>query len=213
MSAEKSELMLRLIAYIGDRGFATGQELRELVKREMEDAHDILRDHGIVLSDTGISATPAHALNGQYTLSKFGRELYEKKQNAPYAEMLDADPSIGRKAIEAGMSANQAAGELTEHDPERAKALLKKIMGEELYRGVRLMQYKPLYPIFLLDGVEMVFVQGAMPETDHFLIDGIVVVRDMASLGDAIGEYFTDPDDEEIWPDDEEDGDDDAEDD
>jgi hypothetical protein len=197
--AKKSEIMRNLIRFIGDRGFVTVYEIQEEAA-SMIDPVQTLVDHGLVFSNT---ATAGIGGPTEFTLSRHGRAIYEQKHNAPYAEMLDGDIEIGRKAVEAAM---QSVHDLGEHDPERAKALLKQILGEELYAGVRLTQYKPLYPIFNLDGIEFTFVQGASPQSDHLLIDGMVAVRDLASLGQAIKDNFSDDDDDDIfWSDDDDD--------
>jgi hypothetical protein len=210
---KKSEILHRLVEYVGERGAVRPSDLEKFAKSllgsETETEGDLrklrytLFQHDLLLADGGIPTLravivkpdeelPPEYVIKEFTLSEFGAKIHGKKMPIPYAEMLDADSEITEKIVRAALSAIAALEEPKEHDPERAKALLKKILGEELYKGVRLSQYRSLYPIFLIDEIEMIFTQGVEPEADYFLIDGFFVVRDLASLGSAIEEYYAD---------------------
>lgn len=76
------------------------------------------------------------------------------------------------------------------HDPDRAKALLEKVLGENS-KYVWLKQDHLNHPVFEVDGIELKFKQGLIVEEDSFAVSYLGVhcpfpVRHPSMLGAAI---------------------------
>lgn len=81
-----------------------------------------------------------------------------------------------------------------EHDPERAKALLKKVFGENS-KYVWLKKDHRKHPVFQIDGIDLYFTEGATAEEDKFTVSylGIrfpLAVRSLEGLGLALAFCF-----------------------
>lgn len=119
------------------------------------------------------------------TMTPLGWRIF-KGQEHPYAEILEPNPAI----IKFG---GQHQEHTEEHDPERVKALLKKILGDKCESfGLFLVEYDRYSPSFLVDDAILVFRQGDSPEDDLFItshksnfctkLSDVHIVRDMESL-------------------------------
>lgn len=115
-------------------------------------------------------------------LSPAGKRLYETKQPHPYAELLDGKHDTDLIVIEAALESLKDAPALTPCDPERAKALLKKILGEELHQYARILDADEYHPAFGLGVIELHFCQGATPADDFFVTDP-TIVRSLSDIG------------------------------
>lgn len=216
---KKSEISLRILEYIGERGAVSPDELAQFAKpllasetdaeltlrkiqHELSGRHLLLADGGVLkvivtLVRNGEEPPPPCVVK-EYSLSEFGAEVYANKTPIPYADLLDVDPEIGEKAVQAAIDAAKDADYPESHDPERAKALLKKIFGDLYPGGVNLIEYHDLYPVFTFGKAEMVFCQGVTPNEDYFLVDGFSFARDLKSMGLAIeGWYMNESEEQE----------------
>jgi hypothetical protein len=216
---KKSKILHRILEYIGERGAVSPDELAEFAKPLLGSDTDTefalaqiqreLNNRDLMLTDGGYLTLRAYAITPgeeppppyvvkEYSLSEFGAEVYANKTPIPYADLLDADPEIGEKAVRAALDAVEDAENPEHHDPDRAKALLVKIFGD-LYPGsVSLIEYHDFYPIFTFGKSEMVFCQGPTPDEDYFLVDGFSIVRDLKSMGAAIeGWYMNESEEQE----------------
>jgi hypothetical protein len=125
-------------------------------------------------------------------LSPLGWQMFEQREAHPYAEMLEHKSAIIKLDYE-----HQDDEEVEAHDPERAKLLLKKILGEQHGNfGLYLEEYGKWSPKFSVDGVALVFRQGDSPKDDVFItsctpehranLSDVHIVRDMKSLARVI---------------------------
>jgi hypothetical protein len=215
---KKSDILQRILEHIGERGAVSPGDLEEFIKpllgsetdlevalRELRgaltDRHLMLADGGVLrLRVTWIEAgeePPPPYVVKEFSLSEFGAEVYANKTPIPYADLLDADPEISKKAVRAALDAAEDAENPESHDPERTKTLLKKIFGDLYPGGVSLIEYHDFYPMFAFGKAEMVFCQGATPDEDYFLADGFSIVRDLKSLGVAIEGWYVNESEEQ----------------
>ena len=212
MTALKNfDILVLLVKYIGERGQVNLKELQGYAltlvegkngKKKAVTALNATNQHGLVLvsrqeKDVDHDACRQGDCAAEITLSALGQQVYEKKAGVPYADLLDADPQVSEKAIQAALDAAKNADFPISHDPERAKALLKKILGDLYPGGVSLIEYRELYPTFAFGKSEMVFCQGATPDEDYFLVDGFSFARDLKSLGVAIEEWYVNESEEQ----------------
>jgi hypothetical protein len=120
-------------------------------------------------------------------------------QSNPYDDMIKAKPAPTMSVVSKALAAFSKTGiDPSEDlfDPMRAKALLKKIFGEEA-KFVKIKAQEPFdpaidNPVFVIDEIELDFQQGTTPEEDIFKVTfaGVLVdmyaVRTLEGLGAAI---------------------------
>ncbi|MCG2787688.1 MAG: hypothetical protein L6461_21590 [Anaerolineae bacterium] len=100
--------------------------------------------------------------------------------------------SILRQAATAiGIEERGNAGKSWDCDPERAKRLLKIVLGEENLKHVHIKSSNRHSPEFEIDGITLAFHQGKQVSDDYFLaaygvMDDELPVRSMADLGSAL---------------------------
>ncbi len=120
-------------------------------------------------------------------------------QNNPYEDLIKAKPAPFMSVVSKALAAFSKTGidpSEDKFDPARAKALLKKIFGEDAkYAQIKAQEpFDPHIdnPVFVLDGIELDFQQGTTPEEDVFKVTfaGVPVdmyaVRTLEGLGAAI---------------------------
>ena len=121
------------------------------------------------------------------------------KQTHPYEEMLNVQPVPPMSVVTRALSAFTETGiNLSTNipDPARAKALLEKVLGEDA-KFASLMQINQpnldevSIVIFIIDEIELQFLQGTTPEEDAFQVSFLnfnneLAVRTLQGLGEAI---------------------------
>lgn len=121
------------------------------------------------------------------------------KQTHPYEEMLDVQAVPPMSVATKALSAFKETGiNLSTNipNPARAKALLKKVLGEDA-KYASLMQIdqpnlaEVSIVIFVIDEIELQFLQGTTPEEDAFQVSYLnfnneLAVRTLQGLGEAI---------------------------
>jgi len=120
-------------------------------------------------------------------------------QNNPYEDLIKAKPAPFMSVVSKALAAFSKTGidpSEDKFDPARAKALLKKVFGEDAkYAQIKAQEpFDPDIdnPVFVLDGIELDFQQGTTPEEDIFKVTfaGVPVdmyaVRTLEGLGAAI---------------------------
>ena len=96
-----------------------------------------------------------------------------------------------------------SGGPIEAHDPERAKALLEKVLGENS-KYAWLKHNHEFHPVFEIDGIELGFTQGATPEEDHFSAEYFgekspVPIRSENALGLSVYICLSESDDDAIY--------------
>lgn len=113
-------------------------------------------------------------------------------QANPYEELGLTGPAAGMDVVSKALSAYSKIPK-NKPDHERAVALLRKVLGEDV-RYVEVLSDEHDYePEFLVDGILLIFLQGATPEDDSFSIEFVevapeTVVRTFDGLGEALAE-------------------------
>ena len=80
-------------------------------------------------------------------------------------------------------------------DPERAKALLRKVFGEENFKHIEVKSSNVYSPVFEIDGISLLFFQGRQAFDDYFVAayggqdDNDLPIRSLADLGAALLYY------------------------
>lgn len=113
-------------------------------------------------------------------------------QSNPYEELGLTGPAAGMDVVSKALSAYSKISE-DKPDHERAVALLRKVLGDDV-RYVEVLSYDDDYvPEFFVDGILLIFMQGATPEDDSFSVEFVevapgTVVRTFEGLGQALAE-------------------------
>jgi hypothetical protein len=99
--------------------------------------------------------------------------------------------SIAAIAIDAFRTGDKP---IMKHNPERAKALLEKVLGNNS-KYAWLKHNHRLHPVFFVDSFELSFTQGATLAEDQFLVSYLgeksdIPVRSMPALGVALYHCF-----------------------
>jgi hypothetical protein len=110
----------------------------------------------------------------------------------PYEELGLTGPAAEMAVVSKALTAYSNISK-KKPDHERAVALLRKVLGDDV-RYVEVLSDEDDYePEFLVDGILLIFIQGATPEDDSFLIEFVevapdTVVRTFEGLGEALAE-------------------------
>lgn len=184
-----NEIIRETVQHIGEHGpaadLATFISLKLAVLGALPEQDEDYFIDGML--DTGVIYLPDNdedEKEGRFILTDLGKYLFEQSQEHPYAEILEPCPDLDGEIFTVAYNALGEQDEPGEHDPERAKALLKKILGN-YYKHAYLQQYDRNHPTFGVADTELVFYQGMCPEDDVFLA-GPHVIRDLAGLGFAL---------------------------
>jgi|GEM_PF-5311245 len=113
-------------------------------------------------------------------------------QANPYEELGLTGPAIGMDVVSKALSAYSKIPK-DKPDHERAIALLRKVLGDDVQYVKVLSDEHDYEPEFLVDGILLFFLQGATPEDDSFLIEFVevapeTIVRTFEGLGEALAE-------------------------
>lgn len=109
----------------------------------------------------------------------------------PYAELGVIGPAAEMTLVSKALAAySKNHSEKPCH--ERAIALLRKVLGDDV-RYVEVLSDDDCTPEFFVDGIILLFLQGATPEDDSFSIEFVevspgTVVRTVEGLGEALAE-------------------------
>jgi hypothetical protein len=116
----------------------------------------------------------------------------------PYREMRKRNVvpiekwSIFRQAATAvGIAERNGNKNFMTCDPERAKALLKRVLGEENLKHVHVVSSNKFHPEFEIDGITLTFHQGNQEVDDYFRVEFDEMdfedsVRSMEDLGSVL---------------------------
>lgn len=117
-------------------------------------------------------------------------------------EKMPKELSIAANAMDAF---RLSGGPIEAHDPERAKALLEKVLGENS-KYAWLKRNHEFHPVFEVDGIELAFTQGVTQEEDQLTaiylgIKSPVPIRSKNALGMALYICLTECDEYTIFED------------
>lgn len=181
---KRSELIALAIDIIGKNEPMTSEEFTEKISCIVPTSNPISAMNAIEDIGTAIDALRLGYLDDDecLCLSPAGKRMYETKQPHPYADLLDGKPDARLEVIEAALDSLIDAPALAPCDPERAKALLKKVLGEELHQYATIVDADEYYPAFGLGTTVLHFCQGATPD-DDFFTSTPDIVRSLPDLG------------------------------